>query len=285
MVKLFQMGKSDIPIEKRIFGNEEAGVRPPFIQFLECKNILLQGITVKDGPSWNIHPVFCENVIIREVKVLARGPNNDGIDPDGCKNVLIEDCFVDTGDDCICLKSGRDEEAWKIGRPCENVIVRRCTTKAGNGGFVIGSEMSAGVRNVLVEDCYFDGTSRGVRLKTRVGRGGVVENVFIRNIRMENIKNDAILMDLNYDGEPIERDMNYRESHINIAHAPVLQNIHIENVNCNNSKIAIQLIGLPGDYLKGLLFKNIFIKSNRGMICSDVHDITFDKVKIESLND
>ena len=283
MVQLFQMGKAGVPIEERVFGTEEAGVRPPFIQFLECKNILLQGVTVIDGPSWNVHPVFCENMIIREIKVIARGPNNDGIDPDGCKNVLIEDCYVDTGDDCICLKSGRDEEAWKIGRPCENIVIRRCTTKAGNGGFVIGSEMSAGVKNILVEDCHFDGTSRGLRFKTRVGRGGVVENVWIRNITMENIKSEAIVFDLNYDGEPIERDMNYKEGHTGLVNAPTLRNFNIENVTCTNARIAIRLAGLPGNYLSELFFKDISINSRIGLISSDVHDMVLDNVSISSI--
>lgn len=179
MVRLFEMGKQGTPIEERVFGTVEDGVRPPFIQFLVCRNILVEGITMKDGPSWNLHPVFCSDMIIRGVKIIAHGPNNDGIDPDGCRNVLIEDCFVDVGDDNICLKSGRDEEARRIGRPCENIVIRRCTTKSGHGGFVIGSEMSAGIKNVLVEDFRFFGTDRGLRFKSRVGRGGIVENIWV----------------------------------------------------------------------------------------------------------
>lgn len=285
MVRLFQMGKNGVPVEDRVFGTEEAGVRPPFIQFLECKNILLEDITVKDGPSWNVHPVFCENMIIRGIKVIAHGPNNDGIDPDGCKNVLIEDCYVDTGDDCICLKSGRDEEAWKIGRPCENIIVRRCTTKAGNGGVVIGSEMSADVRNVLVEDCSFDGTSIGLRFKTRIGRKGVVENIFVRNINMNKIKGEAISLDLNYDGEPIERDMKYREGHIDLVNAPLLRNFYFEDISCNGAGLAIKLEGLPGSYLREIFFKNISIRAKKGLKFNDVHDVVFNNVLIESSTD
>jgi polygalacturonase len=214
MVQLFEMGKKRVPVEQRVFGTVEAGVRPPFIQFLECKNVYLQGVTVIDGPSWNVHPVWCENIIIREIKVIAHGPNNDGINPDGCKNVLIENCYVDAGDDALTMKSGRDEEAWEIGRPLENVVIRRCTVKKGNGGFVIGTEMSAGVRNILVEDCHFDGTSRGLRFKSRIGRGGIVENIWIRNITMKNIWNEAIIFNLLYDAEPIEKNMNYQSRHI-----------------------------------------------------------------------
>lgn len=280
MVKLFQMGKAGVPIEERVFGTEKDGVRPPFIHFIECKDVFLEGVTFKDGPSWNIHPVFCENVIIRKVKVSAHGPNNDGIDPDGCKNVLIEDCDIDVGDDNICLKSGRDEEAWKIGRPCENVVVRRCTTKAGHGGFVIGSEMSADVRNVLVEDCIFSGTDRGLRFKSRPGRRGIVENIWARNITMDNIRNVAIDFVMNYDGEPIEKVMQYQKEVSGIKDPPIFRNFHIENISCNNAKSAINLIGLPGDYLKGIYFQDVTINSKEGFRSMFVNDLFFQNVKI-----
>ena len=275
MTQLFQMSKAGVPIEERVFGTEEAGVRPPFIQFLECKNVLLQGVTVKDGPSWNVHPVFCENLIIREIKIMSpHGPNNDGIDPDACRNVLIEDCYIDAGDDAICLKSGRDEEAWKIGRPLENVVIRRCTTKAGHGGFVIGSEMSAGVKNILVEDCHFDGTNKGLRFKSQVGRGGVVENVWARNITMEKIRNEAIHFDLLYYSKPVEGPQ---------INAPTFRNIQMENITCESARIAISMTGLPGNYLRELFFKNVSIKARTGLISRDVHDLSFDNVRIIKL--
>ncbi|MCE6991212.1 glycoside hydrolase family 28 protein [Dyadobacter sp. CY323] len=281
MTQLFQMGKSGVPIEQRVFGTEKAGVRPPFIQFLECKNILMEDITIVDGPSWNVHPVFSENIIIRKIKIRAHGPNNDGIDPDGCKNVLIEDCGIDVGDDNICLKSGRDEEAWKIGRPCENIVVRRCSTKAGHGGLVIGSEMSAGVKNVLVEDCHFAGTDRGLRFKSRVGRGGIVENVWARNITMKNIKGEAIVFDLTYDSEPIEKNMNYGSGSASLANAPVFRNFHIENIQCDGAKRAISLRGLPGKYLHDITFDNIRINSENGVFASYSQFIKFRKMEIK----
>ncbi|MCX6908552.1 MAG: glycoside hydrolase family 28 protein, partial [Verrucomicrobia bacterium] len=180
MKRLFEAGAKGVPVEQRVFGTEQDGVRPPFIQTIDCRNVLLEGFTLRDGPSWNIHPVTCENLIVRKVSVIAKGPNNDGIDPDSCKNVLIEDCLLDTGDDCICLKAGRDQDGWSVGRPCENILIRRCRTKRGHGGVVIGSEMSASVRNVFVHDCEFDGTERGVRIKSLPGRGGFIENVWFQ---------------------------------------------------------------------------------------------------------
>ena len=282
MVKLFQMGKSGVPVEERVFGTEEAGVRPPFVQLIECKNILIEGITVLDGPSWNIHPVFCENLVIRKLKISAHGPNNDGIDPDGCKNVLIEDCDIDVGDDNICLKSGRDEEAWKIGRPCENVVVKRCTTHAGHGGFVIGSEMSAGVRNVLVEDCSFSGTDRGLRFKSRPGRGGVVENIWARNITMENIRGEAIDFNLVYDAEPIEKAMKDQSGGPALSDLPVFRNFHIENIRCTKVRKAINLSGLPGASLYGISFSSVHIVSKEGISSSNVNDVTFQNVEVVS---
>lgn len=282
MVKLFRMGEEDVPLEKRIFGKVEEGVRPPFLQFLECRDILMEGITFIDGPSWNIHPVFCENMIIRKITIIAHGPNNDGIDPDGCKNVLIEDCEIDVGDDNICLKSGRDQEAWKYGRPCENVVIRRCTSKAGHGGFVVGSEMSAGVRNVLVEDCNFSGTDRGLRFKSRNGRRGVVENIWIRNIVMDHIRIEAITLSMLYDGEPIEKAMNYKESKPDLADAPVFRNIHIENIRCGSAKKAIFIAGLPGDFMREIFFRDVSIASRNGITVSDVNDVHFEGVKVTS---
>ncbi len=285
MVHLFEMGKSRVPVEKRVFGTEEAGVRPPFIQFIDCKNVFLQGITVKDGPSWNVHPVFCENLIIREIKVVAHGPNNDGIDPDGCKNVLIEDCYLNVGDDAICLKSGRDEEAWEIGRPLENVVIRCCKVNKGHGGIVIGSEMSAGVRNILVENCHFDGTAKGLRFKSRIGRGGIVGNIWIRNIRMVKIRGEAIIFNLNYNGEPIERDMNYSNRNNELEHAPIFRNFYMEDISCESAGTAVKLAGLPGNYLSGLYFKDISIKAKNGLISNDAHNITFDNVELINISE
>lgn len=267
MVKLFEMIKKDVPVKERVFGTVEDGVRPPFIHPIECKNVLIEGVTFKDGPSWNVHPVWCENVIIHDIKIVAHGPNNDGIDPDGCKNVLVENCYLDVGDDNICLKSGRDEDAWAVGIPCENVVVRNCIAKAGHGGITIGSEMSAGVRNVFVTDCDFDGTDRGIRLKTRLGRGGVVENIWIQNITMRNIRMEAIRMNMHYSGEPIENEMNYGTLEKLPKDVPTFRNIYIKNVTCESAKKAIELYGLPQNPIQTIELENIHLQAqNRGTI-------------------
>lgn len=281
MVELFQMGKQNIPIEERVFGTEEAGVRPPFVQFINAKNVWIQGVRFINSPSWSIHPVFCENVRIENISVVSHGPNNDGIDIDGCRNVLIQNCLLDVGDDNICLKSGRDEEAWRIGKVCENIVVRNCIARAGHGGFVIGSEMSAGVRNVLVENCHFSGTKRGIRFKSRVGRGGVVQNVWIKNITMENIQEEAIIGNLQYDAEPIERNMQYQKTESNkLEYAPVFRDIFIDSITCRGASQAIKLVGLPGNYLYDWTLSNIFIEADEGLELTDGRNIHFESINL-----
>ena len=237
----------------------------------------MEGVTLIDSPSWNLHPVFCENMIIRNIKVSSHGPNNDGIDPDSCKNVLIEDCDIDAGDDNICMKSGRDEDAWKNGRPCENIVIRRCISRGSGGGFTVGSEMSAGVRNILVEDCRFIGTKRGLSFKSLIGRGGIVENIWCRNISMPTINEQAIVINLQYTST-LDRSINYGEK--KPEHVPVFRKIRFENVTCEKSKVGIQLSGIPESFLRELYFKDIRINAESGIIALHVNDIEFDNVKI-----
>lgn len=196
--RLIDMVARRVPVSGRIFGTEADAVRPNMLEFINCRDVLLENFTIRDSPAYLVHPVGCENVTIRGLTVLGNGPNNDGIDPEYCKNVLIEDCLVDTGDDCVCLKSGRDEDGWTEGRPTENVVIRRIRTRRGHGGLVIGSELSGGIRNVYVEDCEFSGTTRGIRIKSASGRGGFVENIHFRNIRMSDIHREAIIIHMDY---------------------------------------------------------------------------------------
>src|SRR5262245_5044993 len=151
--EFFEQGARGVPVEQRVFGTTAAAIRPSFVSFVNCRNVLFEGFTIGSGPNWTIHPVYCENVIVRRVQVNTDGPNNDGIDPDSCRDVLIEHCTFSTGDDCVVLKSGYNEDGWRVGRPTENVIMRYCTSRRGHGGLVIGSEMSGGVRNVYMHDC------------------------------------------------------------------------------------------------------------------------------------
>jgi polygalacturonase len=254
MTRLFKAGAAGVPVEQRVFASEDEGVRPPFIQPIECRNVLLEGFTLTSGPSWNIHPVCCENVIVRGVSVITHGPNNDGIDPDSCRNVLIEDCVLDTGDDCICLKAGRDEDGWAVGKPCENVVIRRCRTQRGHGGVVFGSEMSAGIRNVFVHDCRFEGTDIGLRFKSLPGRGGYVENVWCQDIEMDSIRSAAIHMTFRY-SKPDSAS----------AAQPRFRNIQIRHVTCAKAKQAAVILGLPANRISDVLIEDVRIAASRGV--------------------
>lgn len=271
MSRLFEAGAQGLPLKQRVFGTEADGVRPPFIQPIECRNVLLEGFTVTNGPSWNIHPVLCENVTVRRVSVTTMGPNNDGIDPDACRNVVVEDCLLDTGDDCICLKAGRNEDAWAVGQPCENVVVRRCRTLRGHGGVVLGSEMSAGIRNVLVHDCQFEGTQRGIRIKSCPGRGGAIENVWFQDIAMDRISAAAIHITLRYtrqDGDP--------------KALPRFRNIHVRNVTCGKAKTAVEMFGLPEQFIENVSLEDVTIASAAGLRAEQVRGVRLTRVRISA---
>ena len=175
-------------------------LRPNLLLFTSCNKVLLEGVTFQNSPAWCLHPLMCENITVRNVRVKNPwyAQNGDGIDAESCNNVLIENSVFDVGDDALCMKSGRDTEGRKRGMPIENVIIRGCTVYAAHGGFVIGSEMSGGARNIYVNNCTFIGTDIGLRFKTTRGRGGVVENIFIKDIYMKDIPGEAILFDMYY---------------------------------------------------------------------------------------
>lgn len=222
---LRQQAEDNVPVEQRVYGMGHK-LRPNMIQPYRCKNILIEGVTIKNGPMWHINPVLSENIIVRNVKVIGHGPNNDGCDPECCKNVLIEGCYFDTGDDCIAIKSGRNNDGRRINVASENIIVRDCVMRDGHGGVVIGSEITGGCRNVFAEDCIMDSPNldRGLRIKTNSVRGGVVENVFMRNVTMNEV-NEAALKINYYYGEGAGGDFQ-----------PTVRNIYMTNVHCFKSK-------------------------------------------------
>ena len=191
--------------------------------------MLIEGVTFTNSPMWIINPVLCENVTVRGVTVDSHGPNNDGCDPESCRNVLIEDCVFDTGDDCIAIKSGRNADGRRIGVPSENIIIRDCQMKDGHGGVVLGSEMSGGIRNVFVENCEMDSPNldRAIRLKSNSLRGGYLENLFVRNVKVGQVADAVVRINLNYDkdrGEhpPTVREHLHRGRHVGEEQVPVL---------------------------------------------------------------
>lgn len=202
--------KNGIPVEKRIYGTREAALRPSFIQMLRCRDVYLSDFSIEEGPQWTIHPVYCENVIVKGVRIRTTGPNTDGLNPDSCRNVWIEGCSFFTGDDCIAVNSGMNEDGWRVGRPCENVVITDCDMKAGHGAVVIGSGMSGGVNNIYAADCRINGTMQGIRIKSMRGRGGYIKNAWFKDLRLDNISDAAIQVSMFYPYSTVRRKMTLR---------------------------------------------------------------------------
>ncbi|HEV8282985.1 MAG TPA: glycoside hydrolase family 28 protein [Chitinophagaceae bacterium] len=265
-------------------------LRPNLLVFTRCKKILLEGVTFQNSPAWCLHPLMCEDLTVRNV--YAKNPwyaqNGDGIDVESCKNVLIENSTFDVGDDGICIKSGRDEEGRKRGMPTENVIVRNCVVYHAHGGFVIGSEMSGGARNLYVNDCTFIGTDIGLRFKTTRGRGGAVEKIYINNLSMKDILGEAILFDMYYaaqDPVPLageKRQPPKVEFKAVNETTPQFRDFHISNVTCNGAEKAIFIRGLPEMHVKDVVMENLTIQANKGIDVQEASDITLKNTKIIS---
>ena len=229
--------------------------RPPFIQPIRCKNVRIQGVTIVNSPFWTINPEFCENVTVDGITIAnPLSPNTDGINPESCRYVHIANCHISVGDDCITLKSGRDLQARKLGFPDENITITNCTMLAGHGGVVIGSEMSGGVRKVVISNCVFDGTDRGIRIKSTRGRGGVVEDIQINNIVMKDIKEEAIILDMLYT-KMISEPLSER--------TPIFRNINISNMTGNNVLIPIKIRGLEESPITDITLSNINITAKQ----------------------
>ena len=256
-------------------------LRPVMVSLVNCKNVLLQGVIFQNSPAWNIHPLMCENIILDDV--LARNPayaqNGDALDLESCKNALIVNSKFDAGDDGICIKSGKDKDGRRRGRPCENVVVDGCTVFAGHGGFVVGSEMSGGVRNILVENCQFLGTDVGLRFKSTRGRGGIVENIFIDNVSMTDIKTDAITFNMYYGGKSVAEMLADGDNPDNVTkqpvteETPIFRNIDLKNIVCNGAGRAMEFNGLPEMPINGIRLQNINIIAKSDAVFNNCQNI------------
>ena len=265
-------------------------LRPNLLLLTNCKLVLLEGITFQNSPAWCLHPLMCENLTVRNI--FVKNPwyaqNGDGIDLESCKNVLIENSVFDVGDDALCMKSGRDAEGRKRGMPTENVIIRNCTVYAAHGGFVIGSEMSGGARNIYVNNCTFIGTDIGLRFKTTRGRGGIVENIFIKDIYMKDIPAEAILFDMYYMAkDPVvlageKRELPKVEFKTVDETTPQFRNFHISNVFCNGAEKGIFVRGLPEMHVKDIVLENMVIQAKKGIDVQEASGITFKNIRIIS---
>lgn len=264
-------------------------LRPVLVGLKNCENVLLEGVLFQNSPCWNIHPLLCRNVIINNIKV--RNPwysqNGDGIDIDSCEDVILVNSSFDVGDDAICIKSGKDEDGRRRARPCKNLIVDNCIVFHGHGGFVVGSEMSGDVRNISVSNCRFLGTDVGLRFKSCRGRGGVVENIHIRDIVMTNIPTEPLLFDLHYGGKSAMEAVEAGEGNpaFDIAAVPAdettpeFRDIYIRDILCRGAARAMYFNGIPEKNISNINVENcriisrggVDIRYSDGVILKDVH--------------
>jgi polygalacturonase len=268
--KLFDMGARDVPIGQRLFG-EGSYLRPNLISIMRSKNVLIEGLTMKNAPMFEVNPVFCTNVTVRGIKIDSHGPNNDGCDPDSCSDVLIENCIFDTGDDCIAIKAGRNRDGRRMAVPSENIVVRNCEMKDGHGALTIGSEMSGGVRNVFFENCKLNSPNlnQALRFKTNAVRGGTIEHIYFRNIEIGEVS-DAVL----------QVDFTYEEGEDG-PERPVVRDIDIRNVTCRKSKYALQLRGFAKAPIRDVRLADCtFNNIAQANVVDHVEGLKLERVKI-----
>ena len=236
--RLLAMAEEGVPVGRRLFG-EGDHLRPSFIQPYRCSNVLIEGVTIVNSPMWEIHPVRCRNVIVRGVSISSLGPNNDGCNPESCRDVLIERTTFNTGDDCIAVKSGRNADGRRLNVPSENIIVRNCEMKDGHGGVTIGSEISGGARNIFAHDCRMDSPrlDRALRLKNNAMRGGLIEHIYMRNVTIGQVADSVLSIDFYYE----EGDTG--------SFTPVARDIELRNVTSRTSPYALYLRGFPNAHI------------------------------------
>ncbi|MDE6485141.1 MAG: glycoside hydrolase family 28 protein [Duncaniella sp.] len=252
-------------------------LRPVLVSLIGCKNVLLKDVTFENSPAWNVHPLLCENVILDNLNV--RNPwyaqNGDGLDLESCTNALVINSRFDVGDDAICIKAGKDKDGRERGIPCSNVLIDGCTVYHGHGGFVIGSEMSGGCKDIVVKNCVFIGTDVGLRFKSTRGRGGVVENIYVDNVKMSDIPGDALIFDLYYGIKPGAPVPPVTEE------TPSFRNIYISDVTCRNAVRAAFFNGLPEMPMKNVVISDSRFRAANGFTLNHVDGLTLRNVTID----
>ena len=246
--RLDKMNNDGVPVDQRRFGEGDF-LRPDFIQFQLCRNILIEGIKIRRSPMWEIHPLLSTNITVRSVDISSHGANNDGCDPESCSDVLMEKCIFDTGDDCIAIKSGRNADGRRVGVPSQNIIIRHCTMRDGHGGTTIGSEISGGCRNVFVEDCDMSSPDLtcALRLKSNAMRGGVLENIFMRNVKVGVVRDAVLQIDFLY------------EEGAKGTEKPVARNVVMDHITVDETPRVLNVRGFPAAEISGVrIYRSTF---------------------------
>jgi len=270
---LFQMGDGNVPVAKRVFG-DGFYLRPNFIEPYRCRNVLIEGVTLRNAPFWEVHPALCRNVTVRGLTIDSGGPNTDGCDPECCTDVLIENCSFNTGDDCIAIKSGRNGDGRRIHVPTENVVIRGCSMKNGHGGVTIGSEITGGVRNVFAENCRMSSPElwNAIRIKNNAMRGGVLENLHFRRIAVGEVSHAILTIDDHY------------EEGADGPFKPVIRGVHLEAIASGKSRYGIDSQGLAGAPVEDItLYDCDFRNVAEGNIVKHTQGLHFDNVKINGV--
>jgi polygalacturonase len=274
---LFKSENAALLQKNEYLRTKNAFLRPPMVLTYECNNVLIEGVSFSNPPFWTIVPTFSENITINAVTIENPdySPNTDGIDPSSCTNVHISNCHISVGDDCIVIKSGRDEDGREANRPTENLTITNCTMLKGHGGVVIGSEMSGNVRRVVISNCIFQGTDVGIRIKTMRGRGGIVEDVRVSNIVMYDMVKEGVIITMRYqttDPEPLSE------------RTPSVRNIHLSNINMRQAERAIAIYGLEEKEVSQITFNDMQINAKKGILVENASDISFHDIDLEVEN-
>jgi polygalacturonase len=269
LVALYGMAVKNVPVAQRQMTTGEANLRPHFIQFNRCRQVLVEGVRIRNSPFWTIHPYLCRDVVIRGVDIVAHGHNNDGVDPEMSQNVLIEDCVFDQGDDAISVKSGREFDAWRIGVPSRNVVVRNCTIKNGHQLMAIGSELSGGIENVLVDNCHFTGDGKGADgwavpianilfVKTNERRGGFVRNIHLSNVSATKVAGAVLAVDTDvlYQWRTLVPTYERRLTPI--------QGLHVSDVRVAEAKYVCQIKGEAQLPVRDVSLKTVTVETVTG---------------------
>ena len=268
--RLFEMAERRVPVKERVFGPGHY-LRPNFLEPYRCKNVLVEGVTLLRSPMWQVHPVLCSNVTVRGLTINSSGPNTDGCDPESCTDVLIDNCFFNTGDDCIAIKSGRNEDGRRLNAPSEGIVVQNCRMKDGHGGVTIGSEVSGGIRNIFAQNCHMDSPHlfSALRIKNNAMRGGDVERVFARNLEVGQVSMAGLSIDF------------YYEEGQTGNFTPVVRDVQVQNLTVREAKYALYMRGFKQAPIERVLLSDCnFEGVQNPNVIEDVKNISFDNVRI-----
>ncbi len=265
-------GANQVPVKERVFG-EGHWLRPSLIEPYDCTHVLIEGVTLEDSTFWIVHPILSRFITVRNLKVESFNANNDGCDPDSCSDILVEGCDFHTGDDSIAIKSGRDKDAWAVGRATERLVIRHCIMRSRYSALCIGSEMSGGVRDVFMEDCKVIGSASAFYFKGNLDRGGLVEHIRARNITVDAVKESAIRFETGYHG--------YRGGHF----PPSFKDFVIENLTCGKSSAyALYSEGVEGCPIRQVLIRNVTVVSAKAALwLKHNEDLTLDHVSVNGV--